>query len=74
MIGGEKKGGGYSQPNTSNNSMKTHLLKHRHDRRREKRYVHVVATHSLTHKMKTYELLLKEKKRESDVIVTHIAD
>ena len=48
MIGGEKEiRGGYSQPNTSNNSMKTHLLKHRHDKRREKRYV--VVTDSLIH-------------------------
>ena len=37
---------GYSQPYILNNSMKTHLLKHRHDRRREKRYV--VVTCSLT--------------------------
>ena len=28
--------GGYSQLNISNNSMKTHWLKHRQDRRREK--------------------------------------
>ena len=41
---------GYSQSNTSNNSiktlnksMKTHPLKHRHDKRREKRYVVVTA-------------------------------
>ena len=49
MIGGEKRDtrGGYSQPNTSNNSMKTHQLKHRHDTRREKRYM--VVTHSLIH-------------------------
>ena len=51
--------------------MKTHLLKHRDDRRREKRYVHVVATHSLTRKMKTHQL--KDKKRERYVVVTHIA-
>ena len=46
MIGGEKSDicGGYLQPNTSNNSMKTHPL-NRHDGRREKRYV--VVTHSL---------------------------
>ena len=39
--------GGYSQPNTSNNSMKTHRLKQRDDKRRQKRYV--VVTHSLIH-------------------------
>ena len=41
MIGGEKEiCGGYSQPNTPNNSMKTHMLKHRRERRREKnRYI-----------------------------------
>ena len=39
--------GGYSQPNTSNNSIKTHPLKHGHDRRREKRYV--VVNRSLIH-------------------------
>ena len=48
MIGEEKKEicGGYTQPSTSNNSMKTHQLKHIHDRR-EKRYV--VFNHSLIH-------------------------
>ena len=72
MIGREKEiRGGYLQRNTSNNSIKTHLLKYRHDRRREKRYVHVVATHSLTRKMKTHQL--KNKKREAYVVVTHIA-
>ena len=39
--------GSYSLPNTSKNSMKTHRLKHRHDRKREKGYV--VAIHSLIH-------------------------
>ena len=51
MIGEEKRHTWWlldrMQPNTSNNSMKTHLLKHRHDRRREKRYVMVIC--SLTH-------------------------
>ena len=38
MIGREKKiCGGYSQPNRSNISIKTHILKHRCCRRREKR-------------------------------------
>ena len=37
--------GGYSQPNASNNSVKTHQLKHRHNRRRKKRYVMI--THGL---------------------------
>ena len=50
--------------------MKAHRLKHRYDRRREKRYVHVVATHILTSKMKTHQL--KDKKRERYVVVTHI--
>ena len=59
--------GRYSQLNTANNSIKTHLLKHTHNRRREKRYVHVVTTHSLTHKMKTHQL--KDKKRDRDVVV-----
>ena len=34
--------GGYLQPNISNNSMKTHPLKHRHERRREKKYMVVI--------------------------------
>ena len=44
MIEGEKKkvSGGYVQANTSIISMKTHLLKHRYDRRRETRYVVVI--------------------------------
>ena len=43
MIRGEKKiRDGYLQPNTSKNSMKTHPLKHRHDRRREMRCVVVI--------------------------------
>ena len=49
MIGGEKTdNGNYSQPNTSNNSIKTHGLKHRHDRMKEIRYIMVVAR-SLIH-------------------------
>ena len=43
MIRGKKEVcGGYLQPITSNNSLKTYPLKHRHDKRREKRYVVVV--------------------------------
>ena len=39
MIRGEKRDMWWlSQPNIVNNSMKTHRLKHRHDRRREKRH------------------------------------
>ena len=46
MIGGEKRD--FSLPNTLNKySMKTHHLKHRHDKRREKKYV--VVTRSLIH-------------------------
>ena len=48
MIKGEKEiRGGYSQHNTSNNLMKTHPLKHRHDTRRKRRYV--VVTRSIIH-------------------------
>ena len=45
MIGRENEiCGGYSQSNTSNDSMKTHRLKHRHDWRKEKRYVVVTCS------------------------------
>ena len=41
---------GYLQPNTSNNSIKTHCLKaHRHERQIERRYV--VVTHSLINQL-----------------------
>ena len=43
----KRKCGGYSEPNTSDNSMNTHRLKYRHDMKREKRYV--VVTHSHVH-------------------------
>ena len=59
MIGEEKRDTWlYSQSKTSNNSMKTHWLKHRHDRRRAKRYV-VVAhcmPNTLNNSMKTHLL------------------
>ena len=51
MIGGEKRDirmvVTHMKPNTSINSMKTHFLKHSHDRRREKRYMMV--TRNLIH-------------------------
>ena len=70
MIGGEKeKCCGYTQPNTSNNSMKTHLLKNRHDRRREKRYVVVIRSliNTLNNSMKTHQLstdMIRGEKRD----------
>ena len=60
MIGKKKKCCGYSHPNTSNNSIKTHQLKHRHDRRREKRYVVVYSKPNTSkNSMKTH--LLKDR-------------
>ena len=62
MIEGKKeKCCGYSQPNTSNNLMKTHSLKHRHDRIKEGKKIcggysqpntsnNSMKTHSLKHR------------------------
>ena len=54
------------QPITSNNSLKTHPLKHRHDKRREKRYVVVIYTQPKTstdNSMKTHRLKHRHDKR-----------
>ena len=73
MIRGEKRG--YSQPNTSNNSIKTHPLKHRHDRRREKRYVHggYSQPNTSNNSMKTHLLKHRHDRRREKryVVVTH---
>ena len=60
----------YSQPNTPNNSMKTHFLKHRHDRRREKRYVVVIHMQPNTsnNSMKTNLLKHRQHDRRRDII------
>ena len=68
--------GGYSQPNTTNNSMKTHRLKHGQDRRREKRCM--VVTHmqpntsNNSESMKTHLLKHRHYKRREKryVVVT----
>ena len=65
MIAGEKKvRGGYSQPNTSNNSRKTYHLKHRHDRRKEKRCGGYWQSNTNNNSMKTHRLKHRHDRRK----------
>ena len=66
--------GGYSQPNTLNNPMKTHPLKRKHDRRK-KRYTYggYSQPNTLNNSMKTHCLKHRHDKRRENrcVVVTH---
>ena len=67
MIGGEI---GYSQPNTASNSMKTHLLKNRHD---TKYVVIYPQSNTSNYSMKTHPLKHRHDRRTEKryVVVTH---
>ena len=64
MTGGEKeKDCGYLQPNTSNNSMKTHLLKYRHEEERKEIRSSYSQPNTSNNSMKTHRLKHRHDRR-----------